>query len=53
MQDSFSDGIEQTPWLGDIPVIGWLFKQNLKRNDKRELLIFVTPRLVSEKTAVR
>ena len=39
--------------LGDIPVIGYLFKQNLKRNDKRELLIFVTPRLVSEKTAIR
>ncbi|UCH48328.1 MAG: type IV pilus secretin PilQ [Betaproteobacteria bacterium] len=48
-----SDQTNKVPVLGDIPVLGWLFKQNLKRNDKRELLIFVTPRLVSEKTAVR
>ena len=48
-----NDQTNKVPLLGDIPVIGYLFKQNLKRNDKRELLIFVTPRLVSEKTAVR
>jgi len=48
-----TDATNKVPVLGDIPVIGWLFKQNLKRNDKRELLIFVTPRLVSEKTAIR
>ena len=48
-----ADQVNKVPVLGDIPVLGWLFKQNLKRNDKRELLIFVTPRLVSEKTAVR
>lgn len=47
------DTTTKVPVLGDIPVIGYLFKQNLKRNDKRELLIFVTPRLVSEKTAIR
>lgn len=47
------DTTNSVPVLGDIPLLGWLFKQNLKRNDKRELLIFVTPRLVSEKTAVR
>ena len=48
-----SDTTNKVPWLGDLPVIGYLFKQNLKRNDKRELLIFVTPRLVSERTAIR
>jgi type IV pilus assembly protein PilQ len=48
-----TDNTNKVPVLGDIPVIGYLFKQNLKRNDKRELLIFVTPRLVSEKTAIR
>jgi type IV pilus assembly protein PilQ len=47
------DQTNKVPLLGDLPVIGYLFKQNLKRNDKRELLIFVTPRLVSEKTAIR
>jgi type IV pilus assembly protein PilQ len=48
-----NDLTNQVPLLGDIPVLGWLFKQNIRRNNKRELLIFVTPRLVSEKTAVR
>ncbi len=48
-----NDQTNKVPLLGDIPVIGYLFKQNLKTNNKRELLIFVTPRLVSEKTAVR
>ncbi len=48
-----TDVTAKVPFLGDIPVIGFLFRQNLKRNDKRELLIFITPRLVSEKTAIR
>ncbi len=48
-----SDNTSKVPLLGDIPLIGYLFKQNLKVNEKSELLIFVTPRLVSEKTAIR
>lgn len=48
-----SDTTTGVPLLSDIPLIGYLFKQNLKKNDKRELLIFVTPRLVSERTAIR
>ncbi len=47
------DNTNKVPLLGDIPLIGYLFKQNLQLNEKSELLIFVTPRLVSEKTAVR
>jgi type IV pilus secretin PilQ/predicted competence protein len=34
------------PFLKDVPVIGQLFKHTYTRNEKRELLIFVTPRLV-------
>ena len=43
----------KVPMLGDIPVIGILFRQDLRRNDKRELLIFVTPRLVKDTLTVR
>lgn len=43
----------KVPMLGDIPVIGILFRQDLRRNDKRELLIFVTPRVVKESLTVR
>ena len=43
----------KVPMLGDIPVIGILFRQDLRRNDKRELLIFVTPRVVKDALTVR
>lgn len=47
------DQTTKVPFLGDLPLIGILFRQNLKRNDKRELLIFVTPRIVTERLTVR
>jgi type IV pilus assembly protein PilQ len=47
------DAETKVPVLGDVPLLGRLFKQNLKRNDKRELLIFVTPRILTEKVTVR
>lgn len=41
------------PLLGDLPVIGIFFRQDLRRNDKRELLIFVTPKVVKDTLTVR
>lgn len=38
---------ERIPFLGSIPLIGWLFKQQNKLKNKRELFIFVTPRIIS------
>ncbi len=38
----------KVPYLGDIPVLGRLFKTTRKQNDKDELLIFVTPKIVRE-----
>lgn len=43
-----SESVEGVPWLADIPVIGWLFKSKSVGNTKRELLIFVTPRIIGE-----
>ncbi len=37
------------PLLGDIPYVGWLFKTTSKINNKTELIIFITPRIVSER----
>ena len=34
------------PWLSKIPLLGWLFKSTKKSDDKEELLIFITPRIV-------
>jgi len=37
----------KVPFLGDIPVIGRLFRKDINSEDKRELLIFITPRIMS------
>ncbi len=36
----------KVPFFGDIPILGWLFKSKKRANDKSELLIFITPRIV-------
>ena len=40
--------VNKVPLLGDIPLLGWLFKQKSVRDNKRELLIFLTPKILSE-----
>lgn len=40
--------VNKVPMLGDIPVLGNVFKNTSKVDDKRELLIFVTPRILSD-----
>ncbi|HKR37791.1 MAG TPA: type IV pilus secretin PilQ [Steroidobacteraceae bacterium] len=42
------DNEQKVPWLGDIPVLGHLFKTTSKTDNKDELLIFVTPRILRE-----
>lgn len=38
----------KTPFLGDLPYVGRLFKRTIERDDKQELLIFITPRIVAD-----
>jgi type IV pilus assembly protein PilQ len=38
----------KVPGLGDIPILGYLFRSKKHSNNKAELLIFVTPRILSE-----
>ncbi|WP_374335082.1 type IV pilus secretin PilQ [Leeia sp.] len=45
--------LEKTPLLGDIPLLGWFFKNKTDRVEKRELMIFVTPRILDDRLAVR
>ncbi|WP_344702556.1 type IV pilus secretin PilQ [Halomonas cibimaris] len=45
--------VAKTPLLGDLPVIGKLFRSTEKRNEKVELLVFITPRLLDDGLAVR
>ncbi len=46
MRERDSDTVQAVPFVGDIPILGWLFKKTSKSNDKTELLIFITPRLL-------
>jgi type IV pilus assembly protein PilQ len=42
------EDIEKVPFFGDLPYLSWLFKTTSIRDDKRELIIFVTPRILKD-----
>jgi len=44
---------DKVPFLGDIPLLGYLFKNNAKQNDRTELLVFLTPRILNESVSLR
>lgn len=46
MDNSMSESVDKVPILGDIPVLGALFRSNDVRHDRSELMVLVTPRLV-------
>ena len=48
-QQQIINSVSKVPVLGDIPYVGWLFRTTSEFNEKKELLIFVTPRIVTEK----
>jgi type IV pilus assembly protein PilQ len=48
-----SDTTNRVPFFGDLPYIGWLFKNREWVDDKTELLVFITPRIVAEGLALR
>lgn len=45
--------VDQVPLLGDIPLLGNLFKHKLDTNKKRELLIFVTPKILQPELSLK
>lgn len=50
-EQTFNDNVNKVPFFGDIPGIGFLFKRNVKQDDKSELLIFVTPKIIKDNLA--
>ncbi len=48
METEFRETENKVPWLGDIPGLGYLFKNKSKTENKDELLIFITPRILRE-----
>ena len=47
-EQNTQDNIERVPFFGDLPYVGFLFKNTQKTDQKRELLVFVTPKIVKE-----
>jgi type IV pilus assembly protein PilQ len=45
--------VNKVPFLGDVPVLGHLFRNTTRISDKTELLIFITPKIVTERATVR
>ena len=53
-EETIRNDVTQVPWLGNIPILGYLFKQTGNSSEKAELLIFLTPRIVKDTvTSVR
>ena len=48
-----SDSVSKVPVLGDVPFLGNLFKTKTQDSTRTELLVFLTPKVVTEKAAVR
>ena len=48
-----NDTVTQVPFFGDIPLLGWLFKGKESKDNKTELLIFITPRILAQQAALR
>jgi len=48
LETTKSYSANKVPWLGDIPVLGNLFKSTTNINNKTELLIFITPKILRE-----
>lgn len=47
------EDVTKVPLLGDIPVVGNLFKTRSRSSSKTELLIFITPKVITDRTALR
>jgi type IV pilus assembly protein PilQ len=47
------DEVNKVPLLGDVPVLGNLFKNKSRLSNKTELLIFLTPKVINDSAAVR
>ena len=46
IQDSVGDSVQKIPWLGDLPLIGGLFRYNTRSRTKTNLMVFLRPTLL-------
>jgi type IV pilus assembly protein PilQ len=46
-----SDGVDKVPFFGDLPIVGNLFKRTTKTSNKKEMLVFITPRVLADRSS--
>src|SRR5699024_382712 len=51
-EETTNHSVSKVPLLGDIPIIGWLFKSKKKVHNKKQILVFVTPKIINQKLSV-
>jgi len=52
MKDTKSTTEKKIPFLGDIPILGWFFRSTEKEIKKTEILIFITPHILTNENRV-
>ncbi|MET3134021.1 type IV pilus assembly protein PilQ [Oxalobacteraceae bacterium GrIS 1.11] len=52
-QQAETNNMTKVPLLGDLPVLGYLFRSNDRTNNKTELLVFITPKIVADRLSTR
>ncbi|WP_374040993.1 type IV pilus secretin PilQ [Massilia sp. PAMC28688] len=52
-QQTETSNVAKVPFLGDLPVLGNLFKTSSRNNSKQELLVFITPKIIAERISTR
>src|SRR5262249_46470801 len=53
LQDRIIDSVTKVPLLGDIPIIGYFFKQTHKKIQKTNLLVFLTPYVINDQSDLK
>ena len=48
IRDSESEGVSKLPFLGDIPVLGYLFRSTVKSTEKKNLLMVIIPTIIAD-----
>jgi type IV pilus assembly protein PilQ len=52
-QQTDTDLVDKVPFLGDVPYLGYLFRSTTKVSSRTELLIFITPRIITDRSIAR
>mgnify|MGYP000435623806 CR=1 FL=1 len=45
--------VNSVPWFSDLPLVGWMFRKTIQDDSKRELLIFITPKIMKDSMKMR